>query len=92
MGDAVTINGIEVRAIVSVLESTARHIPGILVTENRTQLDITIDDFTRCGAAKGKIAVVFGKRMRVQSVQYLGMAGYSLICEPEEQRQSIPGV
>lgn len=91
-GEWITVNGVDIRGVVSSLESSTRGSAGLLITDNATQIDISNEDATTSGAAKGKIVLAQGRRMRITSAISNGGAGVTLVCGNEEQYTRTPGL
>jgi uncharacterized protein (DUF2345 family) len=84
-GEWITVNGMDIRGVVSTLETSSRGQPGALIADNRTQIDISADDAILVSAVKGKIVIAKGKRLRIMAAHDNGAVGVTLICEGEEQ-------
>lgn len=91
-GQAVTIDGQQITAVVQTVESTDYRQPGVKVDDNQTSVFISPDDFTSLGGSslKGKIVVVDGDRMRVSRINRMGGAGAELVCTKTEERNRPP--
>ena len=91
-GRTVEIDGQTVTAVVSVVEMSKGHIPGVSINDNQASIFLTADDYTTLGgrSLRGKLVSVDGDQMRIVLINRMHGAGAELVCERVEQRQSIP--